>query len=226
MNKIKRRLVHELAAKEIQKYIREQGFGEGDKLPSLEELASVLGVGRSSLREALRSLQAMDMIEMINGKGVYVKDTHSYRISAKVKVDDVKRSMLQVSEVRRALEGMAVELAAARATDQMIKEMEYYISEIKRYSENQMDTSELDIKFHQTIYKASDNPVLESVILSMWKMFEVFWSNPFGDNQLFEATLPIHFTLAEAIKNKDGQKARAEFNKLMDAVEATIHEAE
>jgi GntR family transcriptional repressor for pyruvate dehydrogenase complex len=222
MQKIKRELVHELAAKEIQNYIVEQDLKEGDKLPPLEKLSLIMGVGRSSLREALRYLEAMDIVELVNGKGVFVKDVNSYRFSTKVKVGDLKRTLLHVCEVRRALEGMAVELAASRASDESIEEMERYLSEIRLFTDMKKDTSKLDMHFHKTIYKAALNPVLESVVESTWKMFEHFWSHPFGIDTIFDDTLPFHFTMAEAIKNKDGKKAREEFNKLMDGVENAI----
>jgi GntR family transcriptional repressor for pyruvate dehydrogenase complex len=222
MKKIKRELVHELAAKEIQNYIVEQDLMEGDKLPPLEKLSLILGVGRSSLREALRYLEAMDIIELMNGKGIFVKDVNSYRFSTKVKVVDLKRMLLNVCEVRRALEGMAVELAASRATDEMIQEMEHYLDQMRTFADLKKDTSKLDMGFHKAIYKASLNPVLESVIESTWKMFEHFWNQPFGIDTIFDDTLPFHFTMAEAIKSKDGKKARKEFDMLMDGVETAI----
>ncbi|CAH0120695.1 MULTISPECIES: FadR/GntR family transcriptional regulator [unclassified Paenibacillus] len=225
MKPVKRELVHELAAKELQNYIHEQRFKEGDKLPSLEELCNMLQVGRSSMREALRYLEAMEVIEMINGKGIYVKDVDTYRFSAKVKGENFKQILLHVLEVRRGLEGQCVELAASRATPEDIAQMEYFLKEMKRLDEIQGDKSQFDMHFHRTIFKASGNPVMESVINSVWDMMEHFWKYPFGKKDIFDDTLEYHFTIAEAIKNKDAVKARQEFNLMMDLIETDIHKA-
>ncbi|RKP49852.1 FadR family transcriptional regulator [Cohnella endophytica] len=225
MKPVKRVLVHELAAKELQSYIENAGLKEGDKLPPLEELCEMMQVGRSSMREALRYLEALEMIEIVNGKGIYVRDVETYRLFAKVKVEDFKTMLLHVSEVRRAVEGQCVELAAFRATPEDIAEMDYCLGEMKRLKAINADKSQIDMRFHQAIYKASGNPVLESVIGSMWEMMEHFWQYPFGKADIFEDTYEYHFTLGEAIKSKDPAKARAEFNIIMDLVEQGIQNA-
>ncbi|MFC5405946.1 FadR/GntR family transcriptional regulator [Cohnella soli] len=225
MKPIKRELVHELAARELQSYIMEAGLKAGEKLPPLEELCEMMQVGRSSMREALRYLEALDMIEILNGKGIYVRDVETYRLYAKVKVEDFETMLLHVCEVRRAIEGQCVELAASRATPDNIAEMDYCLDEMKRLKAINGDKSQIDMKFHQTIYKASGNPVLESVIGSMWEMMEHFWQYPFGKADIFEDTYEFHFTLGEAIKNKDAAKARTEFNILMDLIEQGIRNA-
>ncbi|WP_027094621.1 FadR/GntR family transcriptional regulator [Cohnella thermotolerans] len=225
MKPVKRELVHELAAKELKSYIIERNFQEGDKLPPLDELCQMLQVGRSSMREALRYLEAMDILEIINGKGIYVKDVRTYRLSAKVKVEDFRQMLLHVCEVRRALEGQCVELASVRATPQDIERMEYYLGEMKRLERIGGDKSQFDMHFHQCIYKAAGNPVMEGVIGSMWEMMEHFWQYPFGQKTIFDDTYEFHFTMAEAIKKHDPVKAREEFDKMMDLVEKAIRNA-
>lgn len=222
MKPIKRELLHELAAKELRSYIVENRLRAGDKLPSLEELCQMLQVGRSSMREALRYLDAMDVIEILNGKGIYVKDVETYRLSAKVKVEDFRQMLLHVCEVRRALEGQCVELAAVRATAQDIEEMEFHLGEIKRLRRIDGDTSQIDMQFHQCIYRAAGNPVLEGVIGSMWEMMEHFWQYPFGQKTIFNDTDEFHYTIAEAIKARQPAKAREEFDKMIDLVERGI----
>lgn len=222
MNPIKRALVHELAAKELQSYIIDHNLNEGDKLPSMDVLCNLMQVGRSSMREALRYLEALDIIDIINGKGIFVKDINSYRLSAKVRVESFKQMLLHVSEVRRALEGLAVELSCSRASKENIAEIEHHLAELERLHNLKQDKSQTDMRFHQSIYKAAGNPVLESLIGSMWEMMEHFWQYPFGQESIFDDTYPYHFTLGEAIKNKDVDKAREEFGKIMDGVVTDI----
>jgi len=218
MRKIQKTLVHELVAQEIQTYIHERELKEGDRLPSVDEMARMFGVGRSSLREALRYLEAVDVVRVENGKGIFVRDIDSFRFTGKVKVENEKRFLLSVLDVRIALEGKAVELAAARATPAQVQEMQRCLDEYRALKESGKDTSKIDLAFHRLIIKASDNPILESVLQSIGALYEKFFNEPLGDKQLFDETYPYHITLFEAIARRDRQGAVGEFHKMMELV--------
>lgn len=218
---LKRVTVHERIVEAIQEYIKEMKLKKGDKLPSVQEMTEKLHVSRSSIREGLRVLEATDMIEVINGKGIFVKDT-SLRIEAKIVVENEKALLLQVIEVRRALEGKAVELAALRASEEEVELMGNYLTEAIRLSELGKESSEEDWNFHKMIYQASHNSVLESVAESVSNMFIKLWRTPFGIEKIFEDTYPFHQSLFEEIKRKNPHQALREFHKMIDLAEETI----
>ncbi|WP_274362830.1 FadR/GntR family transcriptional regulator [Paenibacillus thermotolerans] len=222
MRKINKRHVHELVSEELQKYIAEKELGEGDKLPSVEELTKLLGVGRSSLREALRYLEAIDIIKVVNGKGIYVKDARSFRYTGKVKIESEKKFLLHILDVRRALEGKAVELAAQRIDDETIELMRICLEEYDDRKRKGLDTSAIDFEFHQYIYKAAANPLLQSVFESISELYERFFVEPLGEKQLFDDTYPFHRTLYQGLVKHDVGHALREFHKMMDCVEENI----
>lgn len=221
MEKIKKIRTHEMVAAELKKFIDSNGLQKGDKLPSAEAIRTNLGIGRSSLREALRYLEATDIIEVVNGKGIFVKETAQYQMSAKIQVEDQKTALLQLLEVRRALELLAVELAAHRATDEDIEEMRRYLHEIEstKYHQNSI----ADMKFHQAIYKSTGNPVLQSIVESVWELFSVFWHAPLGRQEIFNDSFPYHQTLFQAIVARDPEWARKELNQIMDSMVKSIN---
>jgi GntR family transcriptional regulator, transcriptional repressor for pyruvate dehydrogenase complex len=222
VRKIQKTLVHELVAQEIQTYIQEEEFKEGDKLPSVEEMTQMFGVGRSSLREALRYLQAVDIVRVENGKGIFVRDVDMFRFTGKVKIENEKKFLLSILDVRVALEGKAVELAAGRMTSAQMIEQERCLGEYRARKESGKDTSQVDLAFHRNIIKAADNPILESVLQSIWGLYEKFFNAPLGDQQIFDDTYPYHITMFEAIKKHDRQGALDEFHKMMKLVENKI----
>ncbi|MCM3628927.1 FadR family transcriptional regulator [Paenibacillus glycanilyticus] len=222
--KIKKQHTHELVSEEIIKYIAEKELEEGDKLPSVDELVNMFGVGRSSLREALRYLEAIEIVKVINGKGIYVSDSGSYRYSGKVKIDNEKSFLLDILDVRRALEGKAVELAARRITDGKIEEMKACLAEYDERKQKGLDTSAIDYEFHQHIYDAAANPLLHSVYDSISELVKRFFSGPFGVKELFDNTYPFHRTLFDGIESHDWKHALSEFNKMMDIIEETIRD--
>lgn len=223
MQKITKVRMHEMVSEELKQYIRTNNLKKGDKLPSAEAIMKILGVGRSSLREALRYLEATEVVEVVNGKGIYVKETARYQMSAKINVEDEKTALLQLMEVRRALEVLAVEMAAQRATDENVEEMRHYLLEIGRTQGHA--SSIADMKFHQAIYKSTGNPILQSIVESVWELFAVFWNAPLGKQEIFSDSFPFHQTLFDAIVDRNPQKAREELNKIMDSMENSIKKA-
>ncbi|MBM7568447.1 FadR/GntR family transcriptional regulator [Paenibacillus sacheonensis] len=222
MGKIQKILVHEQVSQEIQNYIQEKELSEGDKLPSVEEMTQMFGVGRSSLREALRYLEAMDIIQVENGKGIFVRDVNTYRFMGKVKIEQERNFLLHTLEVRRALEGQIIRLASKRITDKQIAELEVCLEEYRKLKEAGKDTSKTDLAFHQSIIKAAGNPVLETVMDSFAGLYEKFFNDPLGNKQLFDETYPFHITMFDAIKAHDTENAMEEFYKMMDCIEAKI----
>ncbi|MBW7454886.1 FadR/GntR family transcriptional regulator [Paenibacillus sepulcri] len=222
VHKIQKILVHEQVSQEIQNYIHDEKLKEGDKLPSVTEMTQMFGVGRSSMREALRYLEAMEIIRVENGKGIFVLEVDTFRFSGKVKVEREKQSLLAILEVRKALEGKAVELASQRITAGRVKEVRRCLEEYRRLKENGEDTSKVDLTFHRHIIKAANNPILETVLNSVSELYEKFFNDPLGDKQLFDATYEFHFTMFDAIASHDTETAMEEFNKLMNAIEIII----
>ncbi|AZN42549.1 FadR/GntR family transcriptional regulator [Paenibacillus albus] len=225
MGKIQKILVHEQVSQEIQNFIQEHELSEGDKLPSVEEMTNMFGVGRSSLREALRYLEAMDIIQVHNGKGIFVKDVNTFRFTGKVKIERERNFLLNILEVRRALEGQAVALASVRITSKQIKEVEECLEEYRILKEANKDTSQVDLMFHRYIIKAAKNPILETVLDSISGLYEKFFNDPLGDKALFDETYPFHLTMFAGIAAHDTKVAMEEFDKLMDCIEAQIKNA-
>lgn len=222
MRKIQKILLHEQVSQGIQDYIQENELKEGDKLPSVDAMTDMFGVGRSSLREALRYLEAIEIIRVENGKGIFVRDVNTFRFSGKIKVDNEKKFLLSILDVRRALEGKAIELAARNIMDKQIKEIEVCLVEYRKLKEGNADTSMIDLSFHRLIIKAAANPILESVINSISDLYAKFFNDPLGSKQLFDDTYIFHFTMFEAISAHDAAGALGEFHKMMSCIEESI----
>lgn len=222
MNKLQKTNLHVMVAEEIKTYIQINNLKEGDKLPSAAFFSETLGVGRSTVREGIRQLEATGVISVYNGKGIFVNDTDITLIEAKIKVNNEKTFLLQMCEVRRALEGKAVALAAERATDEEISRMDQHLKNYIKKRDAGEDPAPDDLAFHKQIYAAAHNPVLESVLDSLGDSFNKFWQRPFGIHTIFDDTYPLHLALLVALKRRNVEEALHEFDKLMNSVEDTI----
>lgn len=136
----------------------------GDKLPGERDLTIMLGVSRTSVREALRAMAVAGITTTFHGDGTYLNSSISslynnvFRNCFKLflKLNDLKQFM----ETRRILETHLVELAAQRITPPLVDELESYLIQMENNLGNRNILYTLDIKFHMVIYRASDNDIL------------------------------------------------------------------
>ncbi|ASK60707.1 GntR family transcriptional regulator [Virgibacillus phasianinus] len=224
MKALKKKRLSEIVATEIKTYIKNENLQKGDRLPSVAELVQTLQIGRSSLREALQLLESQGALEVLNGKGTFIKDMKPFHIQMAFEVENEKKFLLETLEVREALEGKAVELAVNAASQEDINQMSFHLKEYVNSIENgeREKANKEDALFHQAIYRASKNPMLESIIDSVWDAFHEFWNEPFGKGDIFDPSYPFHETLLEAIRTKDPQKALQSFHEIMKSVRNSI----
>lgn len=218
---IKRVSLYEAIVAELKKYIEDNKLKPGDKLPKQDELCSILGVSRTSLREALRTLQAVDIIDIKNGKGIYVKEKNSIKLEATINLEDEKKSLLEMIEIRRSVEGLAVRLAAERATEDELKQMENYLIIMEEKTLKGECDPEEDKSFHRAIYIASKNQILINFLENLYQVFEIMWHNPLGIGCAMNE-LKLHKEMFKYIKEKQSSKAEKTFMKIMDSEELMI----
>ncbi|WP_343317719.1 FadR/GntR family transcriptional regulator [Arthrobacter sp. TMP15] len=182
----------------------------GQKCPPEGELAAQLGVSRSSLREAIRAMSALGVMEARHGSGTYVSSLEPAQIlkGFALLVDLFPfDSVLELFEIRRSLESHAAAGAAARATPELMAELDDLVAKMEA-TENSADISDLDARFHEAICAAGGNSTLTSLMglfRSRGRHFNVFDSVE-GAN-VREASNKGHRDIVEAIRNRDPSSA-------------------
>ncbi|RNL62535.1 FadR family transcriptional regulator [Nocardioides marmoriginsengisoli] len=154
------------AIEKIKAMIIDGSLKPGDRLPREADLAEQLGISRGSLREAVRALSMMRIIDVRQGDGTYVSGlTPEILLETMAFVIDFHQdaSILDLFEVRRALEPMAAEKAARLMTDDETARLLALVDEIGPDSSIE-DLVANDLEFHHRIAEASGNAVLCSFI--------------------------------------------------------------
>lgn len=208
-------------------YVDSAKIPPGSRLPSERVLCGALGVGRSTLREALKRWEALGIVEMRKGSGAYLKVAVSpslLHVSLVLGRPSKVKNLLQILQVRRALEGEAAALCALQASDGDIAAIEAAL--IKMEAAYARDGgSEEDWQFHQLIIAAAGNPFFPQIIQSMRDLLHQLWENALALPDFAHASHPFHRTMYKAIAGRDPEGARAEAWKLIDSVEQEIREA-
>jgi GntR family transcriptional repressor for pyruvate dehydrogenase complex len=203
-----RKPLPELIEDKLRQLIESGRFRAGDRLPTEPELAQRMAVARSSLRTALQRLQLQGIVEVMRGRGWYVRSTDvADREDALVLDSRVSESDL--IEVRIALEATAASLAALRADEGEIDEI------AKRAKDHQTastdDKEELlrtDEEFHAAIVRASHNELLEQLYRSLVPKLRGYRRNSYGNAELHNRSASEHNQVAWFLKRHDEGGAR------------------
>src|SRR6266702_1609382 len=161
--------VTEGAIDKIRERIVSGAWGPGDRLPKESELAAELGLSRNSLREAVRALSQLRVLEVRQGDGTYVSSLEPDLLLESTGFIShllLGETEIELYEVRRILEAAAATLAAGRIDAQEKEELSP-ILERMRAAKNVEELVEADVAFHAVVARAAGNAVLASLLASL-----------------------------------------------------------
>jgi GntR family transcriptional regulator, transcriptional repressor for pyruvate dehydrogenase complex len=196
----------------IRQLIARGEVGPGGRLPKENELAAKLGVSRGSLREAVRALELIGVVEARQGDGTYVTSLDASRLMDVVSVlidFSHERSLLELLEVRRLLEPAAAALAAARATPADLAAIHEAMGAMERASQPEALVAG-DAAFHAAIATATGNPALASLLdnLAGPTIRARVWRAA-TETRAVADTLAEHRRILDALEVRDPELARA-----------------
>ncbi|WHX22049.1 FadR/GntR family transcriptional regulator [Streptomyces malaysiensis subsp. malaysiensis] len=157
-------------ARQLLGYLLESGKAQvGQKLPAERELVETFGVGRSSVREALKSLSLLGLLEIRQGDGTYVRNPSSDLLPQVIEwglmLSDHKTA--EMIEARLVIEVAVAEFAAARRTEEDLADLERHLRGMKDSVDSPQDWVEHDMQFHFAVARASHNGALADYLLRL-----------------------------------------------------------
>lgn len=161
----------------IKKLIVDRRLPSGAPLPTEPELMEYLGASRNSVREALKALQAMGIVEIRHGFGTYVGSMSfapmieglAFRtVAGHYRGED---SLLQLLELREAVETGLVSRLAGRLPAADLVELDALVDRMEREAAEGAGLAETDRAFHATLYRGLDNALLSEVLEAFWDAF-------------------------------------------------------
>jgi len=206
-NLIPRRSLADEVAAQLQQQITQGKYKTGEQLPIEPELMKTFGVGRSTIREAIKVLVNSGLLRVQQGLGTFIEGTEGIKepLSQRLKRADFH----DLEEVRQILEIKIAEKAAAGRTEKDLKEMRHWLNIRKQSAHNNLlnECIDADINFHTAIAVASKNEVLADLYKTFSKQVRKWFLTIFTDTTSFIKTQGLHEQLLESIKAKDTKKA-------------------
>lgn len=204
---IKKRSLADEVAILLQEQIASGVFKIGDKLPIEPELMKSFGVGRSSVREAIKILANRGLLSVRQGVGTFVESqiTVSEPLGQRLKRADIK----DLDEVRKLLELKIAEKAAENHTAKQIEEMKGHLAERNKAAKSGDLAAcvKADINFHITIAVASGNEILLDLYKAAAVHMETWFLQIYSDTRSFIQTQQLHEQLLKHIKKHDAKAA-------------------
>lgn len=193
-------------------YIRDNELGPGDSLPSELALSKDLGVSRTVVREAFRSLAAMRLLDLHVGKRARVAELDHGAMSLMIEhgVGTEQINVHQIYDVRRTIEMRTASLAALRRSDEEARILIDHATAMETEFQLPETVMEHDLAFHLAIAKASKNPIF-SLILGAFQTvsrqtWPIGWRSRSSDEER-RAMNALHLAIAKAILAGDPQEA-------------------
>ncbi|MBM3521781.1 MAG: FadR family transcriptional regulator [Alphaproteobacteria bacterium] len=203
-------LLHVSVQDSLKRYIAENALKGGDMLPAEAMLARSLGVSRNSVREAVKALESLGMLETRRGIGVFVRafsldaliDNLPYALGQSL------RDIEEIIEIRTTLEVALVERAIVRITDEDVAELRAILAEMRARAERGESFAQADQAFHSVLFRGLGNRMLSRMIEVFWLAFRRVAEFIDTENPDPMQTFRDHEAIVDAVARRDAPRAR------------------
>lgn len=209
--------IYEQVVLRIQEMLQAGTLSVGDKLPAERDLARTFQVSRSSIREAIRSLQEKGIVESRRGNGTFVIDTGDIVEPLAEALTEQRLYLLQIMEFRQAIEPVMAGLAARNATPEQLEDIAAIMKE-KAPEPPEGNPWEKDIRFHCAIAKASGNPLFEQALFNASTALEETREAPLQTPERRAQSCSMHKEIFSAIVAGDEALATKCMHQHLDQV--------
>jgi len=224
---VEKKRAYEDIVQQVLVLIEEGKLKRGDQLPSERELTEAFKVSRTTVREAIRTLESMKLLQCRQGNGTFVlassEEAMIQPLAAALfnKKDDIR----DIFYIRKIIEPHVAELAAENATPQEIEEMERILRKQEECIGRGENIIETDSAFHNLMVKATKNRVMERlivVLIDLLKKSREKYLTEDENDERATRSLEGHHRVLSAVKNGDGDTARKSMLQHLEDIEGII----
>lgn len=212
----------------IIEYILENNLSPGAPLPPETQLVEELGLGRSSIREAVKILQSLGIIEVRHGSGLFVRENNFDPIREIIgyglRFDS--RTLKEITEIRLLLEKAAIEEVVRKIENNDIEALEQVLDDWQHKIDAGKDHLQADKEFHRVLYSSLGNVMLLKLLEEFWVAFEHFdFPAPHKDKPATKE-LEDHRLLLNAVRSGDPARASSSLQEHFRHLRESIRIAE
>lgn len=213
---------------EIREAIRAGKLKGGDQLPSEREMAKAFGTSRAAVRQAIVAMEVTGLVEVKPGRGTFLRDfnLNNYLEPLACLIYGTEAGVLDILELRIALETEAAALAAQRATPGHLKTMAKALEEERLALEKGQMAIEEDIAFHSAISKATQNHVFDKVMFTIRELLNCSFNEQRNKTWNLPDRVKLiqkeHQEIFNAIKNGNPEQAYTAMRKHLERLKGEL----
>ncbi|MEE1621592.1 FadR/GntR family transcriptional regulator [Zafaria sp. J156] len=220
---------------DIMELILERGLLPGDALPTEQELTAELGVGRNTLRESIKVLQALGVVEIRHGFGMFVANDNlsaladSLTFRGRMSLQHKGHEASELVEVRQALEAGLIGSAIDAATPEQLAALDAAVTEMERRAEAGENFVAADQEFHRLLFSCLENELLTNLLGVFWQVYRTIHdavgtgavADSDGGEDLRD-TARIHRDILDAVTARDKPLASELMNRHFDGIRGRL----
>ena len=218
---VKKRRVYEEIVKQIHSLIQKGKLKQGDQLPTERELADTFKVSRTSVREAIRYLESMKLVESRQGDGTYViassEEALVQPLASTLFLE--KDNIMDIFSIRKIIEPQVAQLAAENATASEINELEEILQEQAKDLASGTGITKTDSEFHNLVTQTAKNRVLERLLLAILDLMAKTREKYLQVEERAQKSLKGYQEILSAIKARNPVAARQAMRRHLEEVE-------
>ncbi len=207
--KAREKKLYEEVVKQIKYLINTKQLKDGDMLPSEDELSKSIGVSRATVREGLRILELLGLVETKRGKGTFVRinNLESFKNKLGHSLDSIGMDSYYVHEIDRLLEPSVARLVAQKGKDEEIQKIKLALEKMEESINKGESGEDESLYFHKVIIDALNNPILNSIFELTREIHERGRKIVLNLPNRAQETLKEHYKIYEAIRDRNANKA-------------------
>jgi GntR family transcriptional repressor for pyruvate dehydrogenase complex len=221
LHSVKRRRIPEDIVQQFHSMIRQGTLSHGDRLASERDLATQFKVSRSSVREAIRSLELQGLVISKRGSGTFISTENADSVVALMaaSLNTGGEALRDIFEMRRVMEPAIAALAAERATDEDVGQMSAILEDQQRQIDSGETGVEADTAFHFTLAAATHNLALNKVVSAVEDILQRSRDQSLQEPGRPQRSLASHRQILQMIRNGDSAGAQQAMSHHLEVVE-------
>lgn len=219
---VRKKKAYEEIVTQIRKLIESGKLKKDDQLPNERELGEIFGVSRSTVREAIKTLESLNIVESRQGDGTYiiVSSEESLVMPLANPLFRETDSIIDIFYIRKILEPYAVQLATLNATQEELLSLESILEKQKESLENGVILNDSDTEFHALIARMSKNKVLERLMNAIIELLREVRET--YNTERAKESYKGHVEIYNALVSGDCKEAKKAMLQHLSKIEKTI----
>lgn len=213
---------------DIMDLILHNNLAAGSPLPTEAELCSALGVGRNTLRESLKVLQALGVVEIRHGYGMFVAPTNFDALTTgltfrgRLSLRQQGKEALELVDVRQTLESGLIGQAMTLMTEEHLARIEETVREMESLADQGQALAAVDSEFHRQLFEPLGNELLTHLMSVFWDVYSHIHAEAGMEATSLHATALMHREIYEAVRSGDKALASERINSHFDGIREAI----